>query len=52
MISALLWMLLGSVLTLVGIGAILRLTNKTTGDGSKREWQREMETERLLRNQE
>jgi hypothetical protein len=52
MISALIWVLLGSVLTLVGIAAILRLTNKAIRDGDKREWQREMETERLLRNQE
>jgi hypothetical protein len=52
MISALIWMLLGSVLTFVGIAVILRLTNKAIRDGDKREWQREMETERLLRNQE
>jgi hypothetical protein len=51
MISALLWILLGSVLTLVGIAGILWLTNKALKEDAKHEWQQEMDTNRLLRNQ-
>jgi hypothetical protein len=49
MISGLLWTLLGSILTIVGITRVLRLTCNAIEGDDKQEWQREkMEPERLL----
>ena len=50
MILVLLWILLGSLLTIVALAGILWLVNKVLKEDAKREWRRETEAERSLRS--